>query len=121
MCRRHHFPEGKTELAAAALRRHAEKARVLLEAMFAPDTPVADRVRALFSTAARGFEQSGRLKSCAIGTVTLDLVAGDSVLRGVCAETVDDWVEEIARRLPWKSQKLRPKGSKKSGKTSVNR
>lgn len=103
----HHFPDGKTELAAAALRRHAEKARVLLEAMFAPDTPVAERVRGLFSTAARGFEQSGRLKSCAIGTVTLDLAAGDSVLRSVCAEAIDGWVEEIARRLPWKSQKLR--------------
>ncbi len=103
----HHFPEGKTELAAAALHRHAEKARALLETMFAPDTPVAERVRALFSTAARGFDQSGRHKSCAIGTVTLDLAAGDSVLRGVCAEAVDGWVEEIARRLPWKSQKLR--------------
>jgi AcrR family transcriptional regulator len=103
----HHFPEGKTELAAAALRRHAEKARVLLETMFAHDTPVAERVRALFSSAARGFDQAGRLKSCAIGTVTLDLDAGDSVLRGVCAEAVDDWVETIARHLPWKNQKLR--------------
>jgi AcrR family transcriptional regulator len=103
----HHFPEGKTELVSVALRRHAEKARVLLEGAFAPDTPVPERVRALFSTAARGFEQSGRLKSCAIGTVTLDLAAGDSALRGVCAEAVDGWVETIARRLPWRSQKLR--------------
>jgi AcrR family transcriptional regulator len=103
----HHFPDGKTELAAAALRRHAEKARMLLEAKFAPDTPVAERVRALFSAAARGFEQSGHLKGCAIGTVTLDLAAEDSVLRDVCAEAVDSWVDAIARRLPWKSQRLR--------------
>jgi AcrR family transcriptional regulator len=103
----HHFPAGKTELAAAALRRHAEKARALLEAKFAPETPVAERVRALFSTAARGFDQSGRHKGCAIGAVTLDLGPGDAALRAVCAEAVDGWVETIARRLPWKSQKLR--------------
>ena len=103
----HHFPDGKTGLAAAALRRHAEKARVLLETMFAPDTPVEDRVRTLFSTAARGFEQSGRLKSCAIGTVTLDLDAGDGALRAVCADAVETWVETIAGRIPWKSRKLR--------------
>jgi AcrR family transcriptional regulator len=103
----HHFPEGKTGLAAAALRRNAEKARLLLEAKFAPDTPVAERVRAFFSAAARGFEQSGRNKGCAIGAVTLDLGASDSALRGVCAEAIDSWVETIARHLPWKSQKLR--------------
>jgi AcrR family transcriptional regulator len=103
----HHFPDGKTELAAAALRRHAEKARALLEAKFAPDTPVAERVRALFSNAARGFDQSGRNKGCAIGAVTLDLDVDDSSLRDVCAEAIELWVETIARHLPWKSQKLR--------------
>ena len=103
----HHFPEGKTELAAEALRRHSAKALRLLAAAFAPDTPVAERVRTLFSTAAKGFEKSGRFKSCPIGTVTLDLDAGDSVLREVCAEAVESWVETIAGRLPWKSQKAR--------------
>lgn len=103
----HHFPAGKTQLAAAALSRHADKARALLEAMFAPDTPVAARVRTLFHTAARGFDQSGRLKSCAIGTVTLDLGAGDTALRGVCAAAFDSWVDAIARRLPWTSRQVR--------------
>jgi AcrR family transcriptional regulator len=103
----HHFPEGKTQLAAAALSRHADKARALLEGMFAPDTPVAQRVRTLFRTAARGFERSGRLKSCAIGTVTLDLDAGDTVLRDVCAEAFEGWVDTIARHLPWTSKKVR--------------
>jgi AcrR family transcriptional regulator len=103
----HHFPEGKTELVSLALRNHAEKARAVLQAAFAPDTPVADRVRTLFSNAARGFEHSGHVKSCAIGTVTLDLGAEDTALHGVCAEAVDSWVEVIARRLPWKGRRLR--------------
>jgi AcrR family transcriptional regulator len=103
----HHFPDGKTQLAAAALSRHADKARALLEAMFAPDTPVAARVRTLFHTAARGFDRSGRLKGCAIGTVTLDLGAGDTELRGVCAAAFDDWVDAIARRLPWRTRRVR--------------
>jgi AcrR family transcriptional regulator len=103
----HHFPEGRTELVLVALRRHTEEARVLLESAFASDTPVPERVRALFSTTSRWFEQSGRVKSCAIGTVTLDLAAGDSALRGVCAEAIDGWVETIAHRFPWRSQQLR--------------
>lgn len=103
----HHFPDGKTELAAEALRRHSEKARQLLATTFAPDTPVAQRVRTLFATAAKGFDKAGRFKSCAIGTVTLDLDAEDAVLRAVCAAAVESWVETIAGRIPWKSQKAR--------------
>ena len=103
----HHFPKGKTELVAIALHRHAEKVGVMLEAAFASDTPVPERVRALFSKAARGFDQSGRLKGCAIGTVTLDLAAEDLALREVCAQAIDGWAEAIARQLPWRSPKLR--------------
>jgi AcrR family transcriptional regulator len=103
----HHFPEGKTELVALALRRHAEKVAVMLDAAFASDTPVPERVRALFSKAGRGFDESGRLKGCAIGTVTLDLGAEDSVLRDVCAEAIESWAETIARQLPWRSRRLR--------------
>jgi len=103
----HHFPQGKTQLAAAALRRHADRAHRLLDRMFAPETPVATRVRVLFQTAAREFDRSGCLTSCAIGTVTLDLGAGDAALREVCAAAIDDWVDTIARRLPWTDRRLR--------------
>jgi AcrR family transcriptional regulator len=103
----HFFPAGKTELASLALQRHAEKAGRLIDGFFAGDAPIAERVRALFRNAARGFDQSGANKGCAIGAVTLDLGADDEEIRAVCAAAFDDWVTRIARRLPWRSAKAR--------------
>jgi AcrR family transcriptional regulator len=103
----HHFPQGKTQLAAEALRRHGEKARALLDRQFAVERPVAARVRALFSTAAAGFDQSGRHRGCAIGAVTLDLAPADQALRAVCQEVFEGWVDAIAEHLPWRSNKAR--------------
>ena len=103
----HYFPQGKTQLAAEALRRHGDKARALLDSMFAGDRPVADRVRDLFRTAARGFDDSDRNRGCAIGAVTLDLSAADNALRTVCHEAFESWVDTIAGHLPWRSHKAR--------------
>jgi AcrR family transcriptional regulator len=103
----HHFPKGKVQLAAEALRLHGGKARTLLESMFTLDQPVASRVLTLFRTAARGFDESGRNRGCAIGAVTLDLADSDTELRAVCNESFDGWVDTIAQHLPWQSQKAR--------------
>jgi TetR/AcrR family transcriptional repressor of lmrAB and yxaGH operons len=103
----HYFPQGKTQLAVEALRLHGGKGRILLDSMFAGDRPVPDRVRALFRTAARGFDRSDRNRGCAIGAVTLDLSAADSALRTVCQEAFDSWVVTIAGHLPWRSHKAR--------------
>ena len=103
----HHFPGGKTELASIALERHAEKAHRLLASVFESDAPVRERVLALFTKAARGFEQGGRLKGCAIGNVTLDLSADDAELRDVCARSFDQWVNGIAESLPWRNAEAR--------------
>ncbi len=103
----HHFPQGKTQLAAEALERHGEKARRLLESMFATREPVAARVRSLFRTAAREFDRSGRDRGCAIGAVTLDLTAGDESLRAVCDGAFDRWIDTIAAHLPWRARAAR--------------
>jgi len=103
----HHFPQGKTQLASEALRLHGEKARALLVGAFAVERPVAARVRALFSTAAVGFDRSGRYKGCAIGAVTLDLAPADQALRAVCQESFEGWVDAIAGHLPWRDHKAR--------------
>lgn len=98
----HHFRGGKAELAAQALTRQGEKAARLIDGIFAADAPVSARVRTLFRTAARGFDQSGADKGCAIGAVTLDLGANDTELRLICASQFDRWAACIARRLPWR-------------------
>jgi AcrR family transcriptional regulator len=103
----HYFPQGKTQLAIEALRRHGDKGRALLDSMFAGDRSVADRVRVLFRTAASGFDRSDRNRGCAIGAVTLDLSAADGALRTVCQEAFDGWVDTIAGHLPWRDHKAR--------------
>ena len=70
----HFFPGGKNQLVAEALHIHGEKARALLHRMLANKAePLPDRFRTLFRTAADGFDRAGANKSCAIGTVALDL------------------------------------------------
>ena len=103
----HHFPGGKTELAALALERHGEKAERLLASVFQSDAPVRERVLALCTKAARGFEQSGRHKSCAIGNVTLDVGPDEPELRDACAHAFDRWVNVIADSLPWRDSSAR--------------
>src|SRR5262245_55862953 len=103
----HYFPDGKTQLAAEALRLHGGKARDLLTTSFDGDRSVAQRVRALFETAARVFDQSDRSRGCAIGAVTLDLTPADEALRVVCQEAFESWVDVIDRRLPWRNRKAR--------------
>jgi AcrR family transcriptional regulator len=103
----HHFPRGKIQLATEVLSLHGAKARTLLDTMFAGDQPVPTRVRALFATAARGFEQAGGHRGCAIGAVTLDLGATDTALRAVCHEAFESWVDTIAEHLPWRNRTAR--------------
>ena len=103
----HHFRGGKTELASLALQRHGEKAGRLIDSFFVSDASVAERVRALFRNAARGFDQSGANKGCAIGAVSLDLGSSDEELRTICAAAFDHWVQLIAKQLPWRSAAAR--------------
>jgi AcrR family transcriptional regulator len=103
----HHFPLGKSQLAAEALRIHGDKARRLLETMFERRQPVAERIRTLFRTAARGFDRSGRDRGCAIGAVTLDLTTTDEPLREVCDAAFDGWIDAIAPHLPWRKASVR--------------
>src|SRR6185503_8978942 len=103
----HHFPGGKTELASLALERHGEKAERVLTSAFDSSAPVRERVLALFDKAARGFEQAGCHKACAIGAVALDIGHDDAELREVCAATFERWVTMIAERLPWRDAEAR--------------
>jgi AcrR family transcriptional regulator len=103
----HHFPGGKTQLAVEALGQHAVKASTLLESVFARNRPVADRVRALFTMAARGFDGAGCRRGCAIGAVSADLGPDDDELRRACAESLSGWIDTIAHHLPWRSRRAR--------------
>ena len=104
----HFFPGGKTQLVAEALQIHGEKARALFERMLEDTSePLPERLRRLFRTAASGFDRAGGDKSCAIGTVTLDLDLRHEALREVCRDALERWIASIARQLPWSDEGVR--------------
>lgn len=103
----HFFPGGKSQLAVEALRLHGARIRELLQAMFTTPGPLPEQLRALFRTAAKGFDNAGGAKGCAIGAVALDLGADDDEIRGVCQEIFDGWIDEVAPHLPWAGEAAR--------------
>ncbi len=104
----HFFPGGKTQLVAEALQIHSGKARALFEGFLADKAaPLPERIRKLFRTAASAFDRAGANKSCAIGTVALDLGGGHEALREVCRDALDGWIVSIAHELPWSDATVR--------------
>jgi AcrR family transcriptional regulator len=104
----HFFPGGKNQLVAEALHIHGEKARALLQRILGDKAePLPDRFRTLFRTAAAGFDRAGADKSCAIGTVALDLDTRYEVLRTLCRDAFDGWIASIAQELPWSDEAVR--------------
>jgi AcrR family transcriptional regulator len=101
----HFFPGGKTQLVAEALQIHGEKARALIERILEDHTkPLPERFRTLFRTAASGFDRAGANRSCAVGTVALDLDARQEALRTLCRDALDGWIATIALELPWSDE-----------------
>ena len=96
----HYFPGGKTQLVTESLRIHAARLPPLMAHFFDGRKPAAAALRALFETAAEGFERGGANKGCALGAVTLDLAVSDKDIRVVCREAFDEWIATIAAHLP---------------------
>jgi TetR/AcrR family transcriptional repressor of lmrAB and yxaGH operons len=92
----HHFPDGKTQIAAEALALYASRVLSFLDtALAAGRTPTA-KVRSLFGAMARRVESTAFAQSCAIGTVTLDLEPDMELLRGVLVSSLAEWQALVA-------------------------
>jgi TetR/AcrR family transcriptional repressor of lmrAB and yxaGH operons len=96
----HFFPAGKQQIAAEALEWYSPRVMAFIDSALASGRTAAARVRALFDAFARRVEEGDFRKSCAVGTVCLDLDAELEGLRGVAAEAFDDWVRRIAAHFP---------------------
>ena len=87
----HHFPGGKEELGAAAVRRSGRLyARVVAQAMDVEgDLPT--RVLAGFRGAAETMRDSGYADACPIATVALEASGSSEAIRAACAEVFELW------------------------------
>lgn len=95
----HFFPAGKLQIAAQALDSYAAGVHAFIDAALSSRNDPAAKVRALFDAFARRVEEGGFRRSCAVGTVCLDLDDETDPLRAVLAAALDDWAMLIAFHL----------------------
>ncbi|HZB73048.1 MAG TPA: TetR/AcrR family transcriptional regulator [Acidimicrobiales bacterium] len=92
----HHFPLGKEELAAAALRHaaagYAERVTAVLAA--AGHDPV-EAMRVAFRRAAETLAATDYADACPIATVALEVASSNDALRRVAAEIFEGWLAAL--------------------------
>ncbi|MBF6327758.1 TetR/AcrR family transcriptional regulator [Nocardia transvalensis] len=90
----HHFPEGKQQIAAEALRTSGAAYIRLLPLLMDPYEDLREAIPAAFDAAAADIEQSGWMNMCPVGTVAGEIADSEPALREVAAEVITSWIEE---------------------------
>lgn len=89
----HFFPDGKKELAAAALRHAADGyARHVSEVLAEAGTDLVAAVRHAFARAAQVLVDTGYADACPIATVALEVASSNEALRQVTADIFEGWL-----------------------------
>ncbi len=101
----HHFPQGKQQIAATALRTSGAAYIQLLPLLMDPYPDLRVAVVAAFTAAAEQIEQSGWMNMCPVGTVAGEIADSEPALREVTAEVMQSWIDQgsayfRARGLP---------------------
>lgn len=90
----HHFPHGKVQIAAEALRSTGAAYIQLLPLLMDPHEDLSTAVATAFDDAARTLAESGWMNMCPVGTVAGEIAEGEPRLREVAAEVMRDWIEQ---------------------------
>jgi AcrR family transcriptional regulator len=96
----HHFPGGKEQIGAAAIRLSGELYEQLIPAVFdvAPD-PVTG-VRMFFAGAAQHLVDTDYADACPIATVALEVSSSSETMRQACADVFESWIAAGSGRFP---------------------
>jgi AcrR family transcriptional regulator len=95
----HHFPGGKREVAAAALRQAGAAYIQLLPMLLDQHADLPAAVQAAFAAAADDIANTGWANMCPVGTVAGEIADTEPELRQVTAEVTTFWVDEGSRYL----------------------
>jgi AcrR family transcriptional regulator len=95
----HHFPGGKEQIGAEAIRASGKMYEALIPAVFdyAPDP--ATGVRMFFAGAAQHLIETDYADACPIATVALEVSSSSEVMRQACAEVFESWVQAGSGRF----------------------
>lgn len=96
----HFFPAGKAQIVGEALTVYSGRVEEFIGSALASKAGPGAKVKALFATFARRVEAGEFRRSCAAGTVCLDLDTELDELRVVVAQAFADWAALIAQHFP---------------------
>lgn len=88
----HHFPGGKVDLAAEAIRTSGAAYFGLVPLVFDPAPDLVTGVRIFFAAAAEHLTGSGYVDACPIATVALEVASTNEPLRQATADVFDGWL-----------------------------
>jgi AcrR family transcriptional regulator len=96
----HHFPGGKEQIGAEAIRVSGKLYEQLIPAVFdvAPD-PVTG-VRMFFAGAAQHLVDTDYADACPIATVALEVSSSSEPMRQACADVFESWIAAGSDRFP---------------------
>lgn len=88
----HHFPGGKEQLGAEAVRTSGALYELLIPAVFDPAPDLVSAVRAFFAGAAEHLRETDYEDACPIATVALEVCSRSETMRQACADVFDSWI-----------------------------
>ncbi|MTJ75188.1 TetR family transcriptional regulator, partial [Nocardia seriolae] len=92
----HHFPAGKSAIAAEALRTSGAAYIQLLPLLMDAHDDLREAVPAAFTAAAETIEQNGWMNMCPVGTVAGEVADSEPGIRDVAAEVMNSWIADGA-------------------------
>jgi AcrR family transcriptional regulator len=93
----HHFPGGKEQLGAEAIRTSGKLYELLIPAVFGPAPDLVTGVRMFFAGAAAHLEETDYEDACPIATVALEVSSSSETMREACADVFESWIVEGTR------------------------
>jgi AcrR family transcriptional regulator len=90
----HHFPEGKQQIAAAALRTSGAAYIQLLPLLMDAHDDLREAVPASFAAAAEQIAETDWINMCPVGTVAGEVSESEPMLREVAAEVMTSWIDQ---------------------------
>jgi AcrR family transcriptional regulator len=89
----HHFPGGKEQLGAEAIRTSGRLYELLIPAVFGPAPDLVTGMRMFFAGAAEHLRETDYEDACPIATVALEVSSSSETMREACADVFESWID----------------------------
>jgi AcrR family transcriptional regulator len=95
----HHFPGGKEQIGAEAIRASGKLYEALIPAVFDYSPDPVSGVRMFFAGAAQHLVDTDYADACPIATVALEVSSTSETMRQACADVFKSWIEAGTARF----------------------